>query len=579
LESRLALSMAHPIDEPSPEEPSARPPAILTAMALPGSRVRGLAALVLAAVAAAAAAIPAPASAQDRPPGIYVSDLRRLDRHTAYLTFDDGPGAWTAPVLDALRAARAKATFFVCAHANDAAKDPDRRGLAPYRAELLRMIDEGHAIGNHTASHADLAGLTEEAVARELDSNQEELDAVLAAAGRAPYHMGLIRPPHGSPYMKGGRSAAASAALAARGVVALWNVDSTDSWEWAPGDWLEPGRGAGNEFHDPTRPEFRARADAVASAVLAEADGRGIVVLFHDTHATTREALPSILAELGKRGYRFETLERLWLQALVYGRARKVAGDLGARATGLAAAGERGPVYVAVAGEGEGEGAGEGERDRILVWSGARTSKLREPAGGAAGLAIEPGGGLIVCERVGARVTRLEPGGRVVVLADAYEGRPLGAPADVVLDGRGGLYFSDARGGAVYRIPPPLSGGPTRVAQGLDRPSGLALAAGRLFVAEEGAGRVLAYPVRVDGALGDPAPFARGSGGGMAVDRQRNLYVPVAEGIAVLARDGRRIGTIEVPERPAACRLAGKRLHIAAGASLYAVDMAVSAPD
>jgi peptidoglycan/xylan/chitin deacetylase (PgdA/CDA1 family) len=59
---------------------------------------------------------------------------------TIYLTFDDGPGPYTAKLLDILKKHDAKATFFVCDHSN-------------YNHLLTRMAQEGHALGVHTASH------------------------------------------------------------------------------------------------------------------------------------------------------------------------------------------------------------------------------------------------------------------------------------------------------------------------------------------------------------------------------------------------------------------------------------------
>ncbi len=59
---------------------------------------------------------------------------------TIYLTFDDGPGPYTAKLLDILKQNDVKATFFVCDHSN-------------YNHLLSRMAQEGHAIGIHSASH------------------------------------------------------------------------------------------------------------------------------------------------------------------------------------------------------------------------------------------------------------------------------------------------------------------------------------------------------------------------------------------------------------------------------------------
>ena len=60
-------------------------------------------------------------------------------RGTIYLTFDDGPGAYTAELLDILAKYNIKATFFVTGYGDDAL--------------ILREYQDGHAIGLHTSSH------------------------------------------------------------------------------------------------------------------------------------------------------------------------------------------------------------------------------------------------------------------------------------------------------------------------------------------------------------------------------------------------------------------------------------------
>lgn len=58
---------------------------------------------------------------------------------TIYLTFDDGPGAHTARLLDILKKYNVKVTFFVTGSGDDAL--------------IAREYNEGHAIGLHTFSH------------------------------------------------------------------------------------------------------------------------------------------------------------------------------------------------------------------------------------------------------------------------------------------------------------------------------------------------------------------------------------------------------------------------------------------
>jgi peptidoglycan-N-acetylglucosamine deacetylase len=62
------------------------------------------------------------------------------------LTFDDGPGEWTGPILDLLAEHGAHATFFVIGSLAES-----------HRETLQRILDEGHELGNHTWSHPWLA--------------------------------------------------------------------------------------------------------------------------------------------------------------------------------------------------------------------------------------------------------------------------------------------------------------------------------------------------------------------------------------------------------------------------------------
>ncbi len=97
------------------------------------------------------------------------------------LTFDDGPSAWTEPILDILAANQSHATFFVIG------------SFVRSRREVLeRIVAEGHELGNHSWSHPRLArDCDDERVRLEL---QRTSDAIEAAVGlrprrfRAPYY-------------------------------------------------------------------------------------------------------------------------------------------------------------------------------------------------------------------------------------------------------------------------------------------------------------------------------------------------------------------------------------------------------
>lgn len=98
------------------------------------------------------------------------------------MTFDDGPnGADTAAILDVLRDEDVRATFFVVGKA------------AEQQPELLyRMVRDGHALGNHSWSHAHLNVQTRAAIRRELRRTDE---AIFAATGGTTQ---LVRPPFGA---------------------------------------------------------------------------------------------------------------------------------------------------------------------------------------------------------------------------------------------------------------------------------------------------------------------------------------------------------------------------------------------
>ncbi len=146
---------------------------------------------------------------------------------------------------------------------------------------------------------------------------------------------------------------------------------------------------------------------------------------------------------------------------------------------------------------------------------------------GTNGLAFGPDGALYACAGSGRAVVRYGPDGAKTILADRFEGRRLNSPNDLVLDGRGGVWFTDPRYGddhsdreldhdSVYRLDPPADDGGAwgirRLTFDTTRPNGLLLSSDErtLYVAQSdyrpGSVRQLrAYPVLPEGGLG---PFA-----------------------------------------------------------------------
>ncbi len=116
--------------------------------------------------------------------GVYVRAFCRekTDRKVVYLTFDDGPHPpETVRVLDVLREHGARATFFLIGSK-----------VSGNEAVLRRMLEEGHALGLHTYSHADTFPLL--SFDKMLADVNEGKRAVESVAGKK---ISLFRPPFG----------------------------------------------------------------------------------------------------------------------------------------------------------------------------------------------------------------------------------------------------------------------------------------------------------------------------------------------------------------------------------------------
>lgn len=180
------------------------------------------------------------------------------------MTFDDGPHATNTPKLLEMAAKRhIKLTFFVlgeCVQQNPAV--------------LQREVAEGHEIGNHSWSHPNLAKLSDAAVRSQLRRTDE---LIVKTAGVKPK---LMRPPYGE--------------LTKRQriwvnhdfnyKVILWDVD--------PLDWKRPG------------------PSVVASRIIAGARP-GSIILSHDIHPPTIEAMPQVFDALLAKGFKFVTVSEL----------------------------------------------------------------------------------------------------------------------------------------------------------------------------------------------------------------------------------------------------------------------------
>ncbi len=180
------------------------------------------------------------------------------------LTFDDGPHATHTPrILDILKKYNAKATFFVMG---------PRVQSSP--AIISRAIAEGHEVGVHTWSHPQLTKLPATQVRSEMERT---ISAITQACGVKPVTM---RPPYGSVNARLVDFFAGQYGMS----TIMWSVDTED--------WRKPGK----------------------QAIINQAVGKarpGSIILMHDIHGTSFDAVEDVVSGLIANGYQLVTVSQL----------------------------------------------------------------------------------------------------------------------------------------------------------------------------------------------------------------------------------------------------------------------------
>ncbi|MBX3576177.1 MAG: SMP-30/gluconolactonase/LRE family protein [Rhizobiaceae bacterium] len=247
-------------------------------------------------------------------------------------------------------------------------------------------------------------------------------------------------------------------------------------------------------------------------------------------------------------------------------------------------------------------------RNRIVRYrrlaEGPEVTTFRYPSGqaldesatvaqnGAMGLTLDADDRLLSCETGNRRVTRTEPGGRVSVVADRFEGRRLNRPNDVVAARDGTIFFTDPaymlptpsepveQPPSVYRVAP--AGELIRIADDIAFPNGLALSLDErtLYVADsdrfelraidlDAAGRPLRN--RFFASLKTDKP---GVPDGVKVDSLDNVYCGSGGGLWVFDRAGAHLGTVAFPDWPrnlAWGESDWRVLYVTAGTTVYRI--------
>lgn len=193
---------------------------------------------------------------------LYPRAFWRMDRHekAVYLTFDDGPIPEATPfILDTLKAFEVKATFFMVGD-----------NVRKYPEIFQMVVDDGHAIGNHTYHHISGGRHTSSRYLADADLANEVLKTR------------LFRPPHG--WMRWEQ------------YIVLRHYYKIVMWDVITRDYSKKLRG----------PQVLAN--------VMKYTRRGSIITFHDSlkswnNGNLQYALPASIRFLKSEGYEFKTIE------------------------------------------------------------------------------------------------------------------------------------------------------------------------------------------------------------------------------------------------------------------------------
>ncbi|MCX8493749.1 MAG: polysaccharide deacetylase family protein [Chthoniobacterales bacterium] len=188
----------------------------------------------------------------------------RVDGPYIAMTFDDGPSAVLTPrLLDILKQRHIHATFFVLGQ------------LVQEHPEIMaRAIAEGHEVANHSWDHKALNKLGEGGLQHEL----ADTSATITKTTGKP--VTLMRPPYGATNPRLNKAIEKEYGMK----VILWAVD--------PFDWKRPG------------------PQVITQRILAGTQP-GSIILAHDIHPGTIEAMPATFDALLAKGFKFVTISEL----------------------------------------------------------------------------------------------------------------------------------------------------------------------------------------------------------------------------------------------------------------------------
>ena len=196
----------------------------------------------------------------------------------AYLTFDDGPTVYTPRLLEILKSLNVKATFFVAFMSEDTAQK---------RAWIKQEVADGNTIGVHSWSHKyNVIYANEQNFLTDFNKMK---DIIVEATGVEPK---LCRFP-------GGIGNTVSITYSHQIIMPKLIAD-VKSMGFTPFDWNAGGEDADKPY--PTSEQF-------VKDIMNDAKGyNNLVILIHDTHEFSIDAVPEVVDTLRTQGYVFKTL-------------------------------------------------------------------------------------------------------------------------------------------------------------------------------------------------------------------------------------------------------------------------------
>lgn len=246
--------------------------------------------------------------------------------------------------------------------------------------------------------------------------------------------------------------------------------------------------------------------------------------------------------------------------------------------------------------------------DKRRRWDSSGVHEISASTQMANGLTRDAQLNLIACEHASSSVVRIRDDGTRDVLATHFEGQELNSPNDLVVHSNGSIWFTDPDFGrraffgkerpvqlgfqGVYRIAPAqdASAEPTLLVDRyrFSQPNGLCFSPDEslLYINDTEQANIRVFDV-VDGerlangrlfATGIRSAHKPGVPDGMKCDSQGNVWVTAPGGVAVYSPEGRKLGTVLIPQLAANLAWGGERgktLFVCATTSVYAIDTKV----